>query len=72
MREKENDKNKLKPGERGNDGIKEEAMASYIAERSRAHAALRSQGVFVLDVTCAELPAALVERYLAVKRDGLL
>jgi len=26
----------------------------------------------VLDVTAEELPGALVERYLAVKRDGLL
>jgi len=26
----------------------------------------------VLDVASEELPAALVERYLAVKRDGLL
>jgi uncharacterized protein (DUF58 family) len=55
-----------------NDAILAAAMARYLAERSRAHAALRSQGVFVLDVTCAELPAALVQRYLAVKRDGLL
>jgi uncharacterized protein (DUF58 family) len=54
------------------DAILAAAMARYLAERSHAHAALRSQGVFVLDVTCAELPAALVERYLAVKRDGLL
>ena len=33
---------------------------------------LRSRRVMVLDVTSEELPAALVERYLAVKRDGLL
>ena len=31
-----------------------------------------SWGVTVLDVTCAQLPAALVERYLAIKREGLL
>jgi uncharacterized protein (DUF58 family) len=48
------------------------ALARYLEERERAHRALRSQGVMVLDVTCAQLPAALVERYLAVKRDGLL
>ena len=33
---------------------------------------LRSLGVLVLDVTGEELPGALVDRYLAVKRDGLL
>jgi uncharacterized protein (DUF58 family) len=48
------------------------AMARYLEERERAHRALRSQGVMVLDVTCAQLPGALVERYLAVKREGLL
>ena len=48
------------------------ALARYLEERERAHRALRSQGVMVLDVTCAQLPGALVERYLAVKREGLL
>jgi len=28
--------------------------------------------VMVLDVACDQLAASLVERYLAVKRDGLL
>jgi uncharacterized protein (DUF58 family) len=48
------------------------AMARYLEERERAHRALRSQGVMVLDVNCAQLPGALVERYLAIKREGLL
>ena len=48
------------------------ALARYLEERNRAHQSLRGQGVMVLDVTCAQLPAALVERYLAVKRGGLL
>lgn len=48
------------------------ALARYLEERNRAHQSLRSEGVMVLDVTCAQLPAALVERYLAVKRGGLL
>jgi uncharacterized protein (DUF58 family) len=46
--------------------------ARYLAQRAAAHDALRRHRVAVLDVTCAELPAALVERYLAIKRDGLL
>ncbi|MBN6149815.1 DUF58 domain-containing protein [Xanthomonas sp. AmX2] len=48
------------------------AVARYLQQRSDAHDALRSHRVMVLDVTSEELPGALVERYLAVKRDGLL
>jgi uncharacterized protein (DUF58 family) len=48
------------------------SMANYVALRGRAHQALKAQGVHVLDVNCSELPAALVEHYLAVKRSGLL
>ena len=48
------------------------AMAQYAEARDRAHQALRARGCQVLDVTCAELPAALVEHYLAVKRAALL
>ncbi|WP_460831079.1 DUF58 domain-containing protein [Lysobacter humi (ex Lee et al. 2017)] len=48
------------------------ATAQYLARRAAAHEALRAHGVMVLDVTCAELPGALVERYLAVKREGAL
>ncbi|RRU09381.1 DUF58 domain-containing protein [Stenotrophomonas sp. 278] len=48
------------------------AIARYLQQRSDAHEALRSHKVMVLDVTADALPGALVERYLAVKRDGLL
>jgi hypothetical protein len=48
------------------------ALAQYLDERDRAHKALRGRGVAVLDVTCAQLPAALVQHYLAVKRAGRL
>lgn len=48
------------------------ALARYLAQRTAAHEALRNHRVMVLDVTCEELPAALVERYLSIKRDGLL
>jgi len=48
------------------------AAARYLQQRTAAHEALRSHRVGVLDVTCRELPGALVERYLAIKRDGLL
>jgi len=48
------------------------ATALYLAQRAQAHDALRSHGVMVVDVTADALPGALVERYLAVKRDGRL
>jgi len=52
--------------------IRAGATAEYLAQRNAAHDALRSHGVMVLDVACEQLAAALVEKYLAVKRDGLL
>ena len=48
------------------------AMAHYVEQRTRAHQALRAQGAEVLDVNCNELPAALVQHYLAIKRAGRL
>ena len=54
------------------DAIHLGAMAQYIEQRRRVHAMLRAQGADVLDVTCAQLPAALVEHYLALKRAALL
>ena len=48
------------------------STAQYIAERNTAHDALRSHGVLVLDVTTDKLAASLVEKYLSIKRDGLL
>jgi uncharacterized protein (DUF58 family) len=48
------------------------ATARYLQQRAAVHDALRQHGVMTLDVAPADLPAALVERYLAVKRDGLL
>lgn len=44
----------------------------YLAEREATHERLRREGVSVLDVTCHELSGALIERYLAVRRDGRL
>ncbi|WP_101926284.1 MULTISPECIES: DUF58 domain-containing protein [Luteimonas] len=54
------------------DAVRAGATARYLAQRKAAHDALRNHRVLVLDVTGDELPGALVERYLAVKRDGLL
>lgn len=52
--------------------IRAGALAHYLEQRRAAHEILRSHKVMVLDVAGDELPAALVERYLAVKRQGLL
>ncbi|KRG68332.1 DUF58 domain-containing protein [Pseudoxanthomonas dokdonensis] len=54
------------------DAVHAGAVARYLQQRSDAHERLRRQGVMVIDVASKDLPAALVERYLAVKRDGLL
>jgi uncharacterized protein (DUF58 family) len=72
LREKVLDEALQAPAETLEAAIGAGSLARYLEERERAHRALRSQGVMVLDVTCAQLPAALVERYLAVKREGLL
>lgn len=55
-----------------NGAIRAGATAQYLAQRTAAHEALRSHGVMVLDVSCDQLAAALVEKYLAIKRDRLL
>jgi uncharacterized protein (DUF58 family) len=61
-----------KPINNFDDALKAGALARYLEDRTRAHTALRAQGVHVLDVTCTQLPSALVEHYLAIKRSGLL
>lgn len=54
------------------EAVRVAAAAEYLQKRAAAHAALRARHVDVLDVTCAQLPVALVERYLAIKREGVL
>ena len=49
------------------------AAAHHIEEeRHRSHALLRAQGVHTLDVSPAQLPAALLSAYADIKRAGLL
>jgi uncharacterized protein (DUF58 family) len=52
--------------------LKVTATLAYLEQRRQTHAVLRSEGVDVLDVTCGELPAALVQHYLAMKRAARL
>jgi len=54
------------------DAILAGASARYLAQRHAAHDRLRQHHVSVLDVTAEQLPGALVEHYLAVKRAGVL
>ncbi|MGY6518158.1 MAG: DUF58 domain-containing protein [Lysobacteraceae bacterium] len=57
----------------GTDAALEAAAAEhYLQRRREAHDALRAQGVSVLDVTPAQLPGALADHYLAIKRAGRL
>jgi uncharacterized protein (DUF58 family) len=54
------------------DALRVTATLAYLEQRRQTHAVLRAEGVDVLDVTCRELPAALVQHYLAIKRAARL
>ena len=48
------------------------ATCHYLAARRKAHERLASTGVLLQDATCEALPAAITNRYLDIKRAGLL
>lgn len=54
------------------DALRAAAASHYLEARQRAHDALRQRGVHALDVEPAELPVALVNRYLDIKAAGVL
>jgi uncharacterized protein (DUF58 family) len=54
------------------DALRFVATQSYMEGREKAHALVRRAGLRALDVEPAELPAALVNRYLDIKRAGAL
>ena len=54
------------------DAVQYAATNQYLDSRQEAHKLLQAGGVFVEDCLCAELPAAITNRYLAIKRAGLL
>jgi len=60
------------PAETLKDAIRAGATARYLAQRRAAHDTLRQHHVSVLDVAAEQLPGALVEHYLAIKRAGVL
>jgi uncharacterized protein (DUF58 family) len=58
------------------EGFREALLAGacrhYLEARQRAHDQVRGLGVLTVDVEPASLPIALVNRYLEIKRSGLL
>ena len=72
LREEVLDRALLAPVHGFDDAVDVAATAQYVEQRARTHRALRAAGADVLDVTCRELPSALVEHYLAVKRAARL
>jgi uncharacterized protein (DUF58 family) len=55
-----------------NDALRLAATDIYLEQRRLAHQALKHYGVIMLDVEPAQLPVALVNRYLDIKRSGHL
>ena len=72
LRERDLDEALNQPVNDVRSAVRAAAAARYIAQRAAAHELLRNHRVMVLDVTCDQLPAALVEQYLSIKRSGLL
>jgi uncharacterized protein (DUF58 family) len=72
LREKSLDQARATEPRHLDDALLVGATALYLEDRRRAHDALRAHGASVLDVDSDALPAALVERYLAIKREGVL
>ncbi|GLQ93296.1 hypothetical protein GCM10007901_22470 [Dyella acidisoli] len=52
--------------------IRSASAMHYLAGRERVHDDLNRRGVMTLDVECAELSSALIERYLRLKRESRL
>lgn len=72
LRERDLDEVLEQPVDDVRSAVRAAAAARYIAQRAAAHDLLRNHRVSVLDVTCEQLPAALVEQYLSIKRSGML
>jgi uncharacterized protein (DUF58 family) len=60
------------PPERFDDALLTASVHHYLAAREASRERLRAQGVLSLDVLPAELPVALLNRYLEIKRSGAL
>ncbi|MFC5437239.1 DUF58 domain-containing protein [Rhodanobacter umsongensis] len=72
LRELALDRAAVDPGADLETSIRSAAAMHYLNERERVHEGLRREGINMLDVSCAELSGALIERYLSLKRGGRL
>jgi uncharacterized protein (DUF58 family) len=54
------------------DALRAASAVHYLQQRRAAHDALQARGLHVMDVEPTELPAALINHYLAIKRSGRL
>ena len=54
------------------DALRAASAAHYLQQRTAAHAALRRKRLMTIDVEPANLPITLVNRYLEIKRAGML
>lgn len=54
------------------DALRNSATHIYLADRRRAHDAIKANGVLTVDVEPEKLPVSLVNRYLDIKRSGRL
>lgn len=54
------------------DALRTASAHHYLQQRRRAHDLVRGQGLHLLDVEPADLPVSLVNRYLDIKRSGVL
>jgi uncharacterized protein (DUF58 family) len=72
LRETALDRAAADPGDSLESSIRSAAVMHYLGEREVVHDRLGRDGVNTLDVSCAELSGALIERYLSLKRGGRL
>jgi uncharacterized protein (DUF58 family) len=70
LREPELDQAMQAPVQRFDQALRAGAIDAYLAQRRKAFALLAPRGILALDVLPRQLPVALVNRYLAVKRAG--
>ena len=72
LRESSIDEMLSKPVAGFDDALAYAGADRYLEARRGAHDSLRARGVLVEDCLCSELPMAITNRYLAIKRAGML
>lgn len=72
LREPELERAAADPIEGFDDALRVAATHHYLEARRRAHDLVRGQGVRLLDAEPDKLPVALVNRYLDIKKSGVL